>query len=281
MDANSIPNAAGIYRIVHVATGRMYIGSAMNLHIRRKNHFNTLRNNKHKNPKLQRAFNKYGPDAFRFEVLEYVLVPELLTAREEYWFSKLRPFDSRGFNISPIAGSNLGVKYTPEAVEKSRVARTGKKSTPEQCENIGASRRGKPSTNLGRKASEATREKLRNSHLGKTLSEEQKRKVGDAHRGSKRSPEAIEKTRQANTGRKNSPEAIARMSTAQKGRKGDYSEAHARLMKTYIVTSPDGTTYMVHGLSKFCSEHQLNASNLIQVAQGKVLQANGWTAHYL
>src|ERR1700730_6768615 len=129
MDPLNIPDASGIYRIICVPTGKMYIGSAVNLRIRHKNHFNTLRNNQHKNPKLRRAYAKYGPDAFVFEILELVLVTEMLTAREQYWITKLNPW----FNIARIAGSNLGMKQSAEAIEKSRIGRTGMKRTPEQC----------------------------------------------------------------------------------------------------------------------------------------------------
>lgn len=221
---SSLPNASGVYRIVCTVTSRFYIGSAVNLRIRRKNHFNTLQLNQHKNPKLQRAFNKYGPDAFTFEVIELILFPEMLVTREQYWIDRLNPW----FNIARVAGSNLGMRYSPDSVEQSRVARTGMKRTPEQCENIGASRRGKPSTYLGKKASLATIEKLRQSHLGQ---------------------------------------------------KYDY-EAHTSQFKTLIVTAPDGTEYVIHGINKFCREHHLHASALRLVAKGECSHHKGWKARF-
>ncbi len=223
-----IPNASGIYRITNTINGKFYIGSAVNLRIRWKNHLNTLRHTTHKNPKLQRAFSKYGESAFIFEILELVLLPELLTAREQYFLDTLNPFGKRGFNISPIAGSNLGVKYSPLAIEKSRIARIGMKRTQEQCENIGASRRGKPSPLIGYKAPPKTIEKLRISHRGKKQSEDTRLK---------------------------------------KSRK-------------LIVIAPDGTEYVIHGIGKFCREHNLHASALRLVAQGKYRHHKGWTARF-
>src|SRR6266700_6394202 len=108
MNSCDIPATPGIYRITCIVTKKIYIGSAINLRARWQNHCAYLRQNKHHNPKLQNAWNKYGPDAFVFEVLEIVLIPDLLTAREQYWFSKLKPFGNKGFNLAPIAGSSLG-----------------------------------------------------------------------------------------------------------------------------------------------------------------------------
>jgi len=66
---------------------------------------------------LQAAWNKYGPDVFTFEVLEYVL-PMSLTAREQYWFEKLKPFDKKGFNLDRVAGSSLVVLSLKPAVKR-------------------------------------------------------------------------------------------------------------------------------------------------------------------
>src|SRR5260221_8454885 len=124
-NGNPIPNASGIYKITCTANKRIYIGSALNLYGRKAKHFSLLRRNTHHNPILQNAWNKYGESAFTFEVLEYVL-PISLTAREQYWFKKLKPFGRKGFNIDREAGSSLGIKRSPESRTKMSVARKGK-----------------------------------------------------------------------------------------------------------------------------------------------------------
>src|SRR6266581_245567 len=149
---NDIPNCSGIYKITCTANGRFYIGSAVNLYIRKYNHWSTLRRDIHRNQYLQRAWNKYGPDAFTFEVLEYVL-PMSLTAREQYWLNKLKPFGKKGFNIDREAGSPLGRKHTPEAIENMRRVQ----SSPEARER-------KRQANLAR--SFETQEKMRRSMIG-------------------------------------------------------------------------------------------------------------------
>lgn len=188
----SIPEIPGIYKITCTTTGKIYVGSSVNLQKRKRDHFGYLRKNNHQNSYLQRAFNKYGEDAFIFEVIEFVLIPEMLTAREQFWFGKLKPFGNEGFNIARTAGApRLGIKHTPETCAKIGLIHIGNKY------------------NLGKIRSLETREKLRQSHLGKPSTfkhkahtPEAREKLRHANLGKKRARESIEKARQSNTGKK-------------------------------------------------------------------------------
>jgi group I intron endonuclease len=211
---NIIPTASGIYRITCTITKKIYIGSAINLRERWYQHSSRLRHNDHENPKLQHAWNKYGEQSFTFEVLELVL-PMSLTAREQYWFNKLKPFDrTKGFNLSPTAGSCLGVKH-----------------------------------------SQVTRDKLRVRALGNT------HLLGHKH-----SEETLHRMSESHKGKKHTAEEIAKISLAH--------------TKTYIVTAPDGTEYLIHGIYKFCKDHSLDAPSLIHVASGTARHHKGWKARY-
>jgi group I intron endonuclease len=273
-----IPFTGGIYQITCVTTGRFYIGSAKDLHNRHRQHFGDLQRGSHSNQKLQRAFNKYGIEAFTFTVLEYVLVPEMLTAREQFFFKKLNPFGPKGFNIAVTAGSQLGMKASPETIEKLRISHlgqpgywTGKKRDPETTEKISAKKRGKPSPRKpGYTHSPEHREKIRLARLGTKATPEARANMGKAGKGRVHSLESIERTRLANTGRKNTPEAIAGM-----------VDAHASVMKTIIVTDPNGVEYSVQGIRPFCREHGLDRRCLQRVLQGKAKQHKGWRARYL
>lgn len=207
-----VPTTPGIYKITCTANNKIYIGSAVNLRKRMFRHFRDLRQNEHDNLPMQRAWRKYGEDAFTFEVLEFVLVPEMLTAREQYWFDKLKPFEKRGFNLSREAGSRLGVKHTPEAIEKMRQSKVGKKHTPEARAKMGLVHIGNK-YRLGRKATPETLERLRQSHAGKPSAfkgkhhtAELREKLRQARRRQQITPETIEKRRQSNTGKKRTPE---------------------------------------------------------------------------
>ena len=61
---------SGIYCIENISNHKTYIGSSKNIYQRLLKHFALLRHNKHENPHLQSAWNKYGEDSFRWYILE-------------------------------------------------------------------------------------------------------------------------------------------------------------------------------------------------------------------
>lgn len=217
---DSIPSSSGIYKITCTANKKIYIGSTIDLQRRQYEHFTKLRLNKHINTILQNAWNKYGESAFTFEVLEIVL-PMSLTAREQYWLNKLKPFGKKGFNINSDAASVMsGRKHSPETLEKMRQSHLGKKMSPEAIEKT-------RQANLGRKQSPEHIEKMRQIHLGKKRSPEVRAKLSQAQLGKhhnlgrKASLETREKMRQIHLGKKMSPESIEKMKIAYLARKRD------------------------------------------------------------
>ena len=60
---------SGIYKITNKIDGKCYIGQSSNIKKRFKDHRYDLKYNKHDNPYLQNAYNKYGKDNFKFEIL--------------------------------------------------------------------------------------------------------------------------------------------------------------------------------------------------------------------
>lgn len=63
---------SGVYQIRNLNNGRVYIGSAKRFKQRYSDHIKSLIKGTHHNKYLQNDFNKCGPDAFVFEVLEVV-----------------------------------------------------------------------------------------------------------------------------------------------------------------------------------------------------------------
>jgi group I intron endonuclease len=103
------PKLSGIYQIVNTANGKRYVGSAVNLYGRKKEHLSKLRRGIHHSPKLQAAWLKYGEASFEFGVIE--IVPDLsdLIAIEQRHIDGTDCVKS-GYNICPTAGSTRGTK---------------------------------------------------------------------------------------------------------------------------------------------------------------------------
>lgn len=73
---------AGVYRIENAANGSIYIGSAACLHERALNHLSDLRSGRHVNHVLQQDFLRYGPENFRFVLVETAVSKEAAEVRE-------------------------------------------------------------------------------------------------------------------------------------------------------------------------------------------------------
>ena len=98
-ETNNINYKSGkyIYKITNTVNGKCYIGQAKDYKARFQGHKLKLRKNEHDNSHLQYAWNKYGSDAFTFEVLEYT---EDYNEREKYYIKLYNSTDeSCGYNI--------------------------------------------------------------------------------------------------------------------------------------------------------------------------------------
>lgn len=58
-----------IYQIKNILNDFVYVGSTTNFKKRKQRHLRELKNNKHHSIFLQEAFNKYGEDNFKFDIL--------------------------------------------------------------------------------------------------------------------------------------------------------------------------------------------------------------------
>ena len=147
---------AGVYLISNNVNGKCYVGSTIHLDQRRKQHFSRLEHNKHVNKHLHNAYNKYGREAFQFEVLEIIdiddSIKDNLLMREQFWIDNLKP----AYNILPVAGSNLGYQHTEET--KQKISNSTK----------------------GVKKSESHAKHIREGQKGRVLSEEHKAKLSQA-----------------------------------------------------------------------------------------------------
>jgi len=109
---------SGIYKITNTVSGKFYVGSSYNILKRFTQHKGDLRKGTHGNSKLQNAWNKYGEDAFKLEVL--CKCPSEYVIKLEQWFvDNINPY----YNIrKKVVESNLGI--TIDASVYSKILKT-------------------------------------------------------------------------------------------------------------------------------------------------------------
>lgn len=90
----------GIYKIENLVNNKKYIGLSNNIDARWRSHRNMLNRNDHFNIFLQRAWNKYGEENFKFDIIKECSPSEL--SKKEIYYIKLYQSnnDNFGYNLS-------------------------------------------------------------------------------------------------------------------------------------------------------------------------------------
>lgn len=114
----------GIYKIVNKATGTCYVGQSQRVKKRVKEHFRLLESEKHPNPRLQNAYNKYGKQNFEWFLEAECEQTEDLDKIEEAFLSGNACFDEPiVYNIANFAKAPMrGKKHTEATREKIKQA---------------------------------------------------------------------------------------------------------------------------------------------------------------
>lgn len=109
---------SGIYKITNTANGKIYIGQSVDVQRRINDHQRTLAKGTHYSVHILRAYQKYGADAFKYEVIEYCSISDL-DSREIYWikyYDSANP--SKGYNVS--FGGQSTHKYNADYCNRRR-----------------------------------------------------------------------------------------------------------------------------------------------------------------
>lgn len=134
------PAYGAVYLIANTVSGSVYVGLSTNPRKRWRWHLCELRANRHPNPYLQRAWNKYGAAAFEFSVLEECDTLEALNDAEVFWIGYLRYIGTSIYNQK--SGGGFGGEFSQAMRQKLSRSHTGKVYTPETCANISRNTRG-------------------------------------------------------------------------------------------------------------------------------------------
>lgn len=172
----------GVYALLNLATGMVYVGSSVHIYKRHRNHLAYLRAGTHCNALLQAAWQQHA-DAFAAGVLEWC-APGDVRQRERYWIGELQAADHEyGYNTQSTC--NEPVTFPAETRARMSAANRRRPVTPE------------------------TRATLREAN--RNHSPETRAKIGAASRN--RSPETRAKLSAA--ARNRSPETQAKLNAAR------------------------------------------------------------------
>ena len=180
---------AGIYVIERIETGQKYVGQGLKIKKRMGQEHKAC-------PAIFSAIKKYGKKAFKRYVVLYCEIEEL----DYYEIECIKIFHSHvsegGYNISWGGETPArGWHHTPEAIEKLRIAMTGKnnprfgvKLSPEEKKIIGESRiypKGKDNPLFGIPKSPETKLKLSIANTGKIVPDDVRKKMSDSRKRDK------------------------------------------------------------------------------------------------
>lgn len=233
-----------LYRINNLITGDCYVGSAWDFWVRRRRHFSSLRRGKHKNPKLQNAFNKYGEENFRMVPIirfdKTQINRETLYREEERYINLLSP----KYNINLKTGTKFDV---PKESRDRGILKISKKWTL-----INPSGEEMTIINLAKFCRENN---LSRSAMGNVASG-----VAKTHKGwSMKHPDGFIPKRNIDNPNRRPMELSG---------------------KEFILTTPDDKNIEILNLQKFCRENNLNHVGMLHTAMGRQSNHRGWKCRY-
>jgi group I intron endonuclease len=216
-------NKCGIYLIRNAITGKVYVGSSIDIRSRWRSHICLLNGDSHSNAHLQASWNVHGKNAFEFTIIEECSEGTLMI-REMVWIAYYDAMNrDKGYNIE-YPDRHEVTEETKRKISEANMGHhhnRGWHHSEETKQRLSESKNGNQ-WNKGKHHSEETKHKMSESMMGHpspAKTEEGRRRISEAHKGN-----------QYNKGRITSEETKQKQSESHRGLlKGTtLSEEHKR-----------------------------------------------------
>ena len=140
----------GIYQIQNKINGKIYIGQSINIEKRLKQHLRDLRTSQHYNSHFQNAFNKYGENAFKANIISVCQIKQL--DYYETWFISITGATNPKYGYNNEMGGNKNKiisKATRKKLSKNHSGMSGKKHSKESKQKMSDSQKKKNNNSIG------------------------------------------------------------------------------------------------------------------------------------
>lgn len=117
-NSKQLPQKSGIYKIINLLNGHIYIGQSKNIYKRyHQHHKYEYKNEQRSDFHLYQAMRKYGLHNFMIEVVE-LCSEDILDEREQYWIQYYNSF-KEGYNMTE-GGQNFSSNIFSEETKNKR-----------------------------------------------------------------------------------------------------------------------------------------------------------------
>lgn len=248
----------GIYKITNLTNNKVYIGQSDRLNEREREHFYRLGKNEHHNEHLQKSYNKYGLNNFKFEIIEE---SDDLDNREVYWINEYGGINSK---------SNYNLK-DPVSKQWSNYTRVkqSKSTTGENNPNFGNNWSQEQKDNLSLKRKGVSLEE----RIGKDKADLAKEKMRESQTGRKHPEDVIDKIRKANEGNKNPAYGKGERQLGEKNPMWGKPNKNRKLVQQY---TKDGLLIKEYEYLTQVLDDGFNVGNVGSVCNGKAKTAGGF-----
>ena len=249
-----------VYKIVHIDSGKMYIGITINYKKRIKTHFiYGTKNRSH----LHNAIQKYGKEKFQYEIIDRCDCWNNLCQKEIKYIKLFNTKSPNGYNLTEGGDGSLGIVISGKTRKK-----------------MSESHKGKNHPNYGKRASDGSRKKMSESHKGKkNFNYGKKRDIETCKKISEANKNPSEKTleKMRNAQRNRSKETCKKLSESHKGKKLS-SKTKKLISQTQQKLSKDQVLKIKKLLLEHISQHIIAKQfNVQQMTISRINTGKGYS----